>query len=220
MPKVQKFKKINDKFVETGCYLGDGIQLALDSGFEEIFSIELAPKYIKVCEDRFVNKKINFIEGDSYTELSRLLNRFPVDKFTYWLDGHYSGNDTGRGVKDFPIMEELEVILRRDVSGENNPNFGQGWKQKNYWQNLSKEERLEISAKNSQSALKQWSDKEGADKKRSGMIGKNKTRKTQTQEEFEKMQIERQREALSHVFYFSENQKRGKNNYSRRGIID
>jgi hypothetical protein len=118
MPKVQKFKKITDKFVETGCYLGDGIQLALDSGFDEIFSIELAPKYIKFCEDRFVNKKINFIEGDSYTELSRLLNRFPVDKFTYWLDGHYSGNDTGRGVKDFPIMEELEVILRRDVSGE------------------------------------------------------------------------------------------------------
>lgn len=118
MPKKLKFKKITDKFIETGCYLGDGIQLALDSGFKDIFSIELSSKYIKICENRFFNKKINFIEGDSYTELYNLLCRFPDEKFTYWLDGHYSGGDTGRGIIDFPIMKELEVILKRNISGE------------------------------------------------------------------------------------------------------
>ena len=118
MPKVKKFKKITDKFIETGCYLGDGIQLAIDSGFEEIFTIELVEKYINICKNRFSNKKINFIQGDSYLELSKLLDSFPEDKFTYWLDGHYSSSDTGRGIKDFPIMEELEAILKRNVNGE------------------------------------------------------------------------------------------------------
>jgi hypothetical protein len=118
MPKVKNFKKITDKFIETGCYLGDGIQLAIDSGFEEIFTIELVEKYINICKNRFVNNNINFIQGDSYVELSNLLDKFPNDRFTYWLDGHYSSADTGRGVKDFPIMEELEAILKRDVDGE------------------------------------------------------------------------------------------------------
>jgi hypothetical protein len=117
MPKVKKFKKITNKFIETGCYLGDGIQLAMDSGFEEIYSIELSDKFIKICQDRF-QYNVNLIKGDSYTELSILLEKYPNDSFTYWLDGHYSGVGTGRGVKDFPIMEEIECILKRKISGE------------------------------------------------------------------------------------------------------
>ncbi len=118
MPKVEKFKKITNKFIETGCYLGDGIQLAIESGFDEIYSIELADKYIQICQDRFIGKNINLIKGDSYSELSNLLKNFPNDKFTYWLDGHYSGGDTGRGIKDFPIIEEIDCILKREIFGE------------------------------------------------------------------------------------------------------
>lgn len=117
MPKVKKFKKITNKFIETGCYLGDGIQLAMDSGFEEIYSIELSDKFIEICQGRFQNN-VNLIKGDSYTELPILLEKYPNDSFTYWLDGHYSGVGTGRGVKDFPIMEEIECILKREISGE------------------------------------------------------------------------------------------------------
>ena len=117
MPKVEKFKKITNKFIETGCYLGDGIQLAIDSGFEEIYSIEIEEKFIKICQDRF-KKNINFIKGDSYFELAKILEKHPNDSFTYWLDGHYSGPGTGMGVKEFPIIEELEFILKRKVEGE------------------------------------------------------------------------------------------------------
>ena len=120
MPKIEKFKKITNKFIETGCYLGDGIQLAIDSGFEEIYSIEIMDKFVNICKDRFKNSNldINIIKGDSLSELPLLLRMYPNDGFTYWLDGHYSGSETGRGIKDFPIMEEIECILSRGVSGE------------------------------------------------------------------------------------------------------
>ena len=117
MPKVKNFKKVTNKFIETGCYLGDGIQLAIDSGFEEIYSIEIEDKFIEICQNKFQNK-VNLIKGDSYNELSRLLEKYSNDSFTYWLDGHYSGPGTGKGVKDFPIMEEIECILKRDIRGE------------------------------------------------------------------------------------------------------
>jgi len=29
----------------------------------------------------------------------------------FWLDGHYSGGNTGKGEKETPIMEEIETIL-------------------------------------------------------------------------------------------------------------
>jgi hypothetical protein len=75
----------------------------------------------------------------------------------------------------------------RDVSGENNPNYGNGEAIKKW----SKANPEKASERNRKAALTQWSDKEGADKKRLGMIGKKRTRKTQTQEEFEKMQGEK-----------------------------
>lgn len=119
MPKKLKFKKKTNKFIETGSYMGDGIQLAMDSGFDDIFSIEVSNKYFKICEERFIgNKNVKMILGDSMYELSKLLDNYRNDRFTYWLDGHYSDGDTGRGSKDFPIMIELESILKRNVNGE------------------------------------------------------------------------------------------------------
>ena len=41
MPRIEKFKNKTSNFIETGSYLGDGIQLAIDSGFDNIYSIEL-----------------------------------------------------------------------------------------------------------------------------------------------------------------------------------
>jgi hypothetical protein len=119
MPIKNKFKKINENFIETGSYLGDGIQMALDSGFNNVFSIEITDKYHDVCRERFSkNEKVKLIKGDSYTELDNLLINNKDMLFTYWLDGHYSGGDTGFGILEFPIIEELNTILKRNVVGE------------------------------------------------------------------------------------------------------
>ena len=42
---VDNFKRFkNELFIETGSFYGEGIQQAIDAGFENIISIELSPK--------------------------------------------------------------------------------------------------------------------------------------------------------------------------------
>jgi hypothetical protein len=36
----------------------------------------------------------------------------------YWLDGHHSAGNTGRGAKDTPIREELDAVFARGHPGD------------------------------------------------------------------------------------------------------
>jgi len=115
----QLFKRRTAEFIETGSHTGIGIQLALMSGFSKIYSIELVDNYFNECVEKFKNNSnVYLILGDSYFKLKELLDNNPNIPFTYWLDGHYSGGDTGFGVEESPLMKELETILSREVKGE------------------------------------------------------------------------------------------------------
>jgi hypothetical protein len=117
--RFENFKQKTKAFIETGSYIGLGIDLAIRSGFETIYSIELAEHYYNECKAKFKNDdRVNLILGDSYYKLEELLNDNPNTQFTYWLDGHYSGGDTGFGVKETPLMKELGIILSRPILGE------------------------------------------------------------------------------------------------------
>jgi hypothetical protein len=99
-------------FVETGSYQGDGIQNALDAGFEEIYSIELSPRWFNYCTDRFQNNPhVHLYLGDSSTVLRMVLEEID-EPATFWLDGHCSlGNPlTAKGDRNSPILEELDLI--------------------------------------------------------------------------------------------------------------
>ena len=115
----RKFIKKTENFIETGSYYGDGIQLALESGFQKVYSIELSLDLYNHCKNRFdKNENVEIILGDSTYKLKEILEKNPDSKFTYWLDGHYSGGVTAKGDKECPLREELESILSRDVEGE------------------------------------------------------------------------------------------------------
>lgn len=119
MPKKNKFINKNNHFIETGSLYGDGIQIALESGFKKIISIEIDKSLYEHCVNRFQNNpEVEVVLGDSAFVLEKLLNDFRDTSFTYWLDGHYSGGITGFGIKEFPIMEELKAILQRNVENE------------------------------------------------------------------------------------------------------
>jgi hypothetical protein len=118
MPKETLFKLKTNKFIETGSYEGGGIELALESGFDTVYSIEITDHYYNFCCEKFKdNPKVKMVNGDSYIELEKLIS-LSDEPFTYWLDGHYSGGNTGIGIELFPIMQELESILKRGVDGE------------------------------------------------------------------------------------------------------
>lgn len=115
MSKPSLFKKSNNVFVETGCFVGEGIQLALKSGFEAVYSIEIFEKFYNHCQIAFANNpKVNVVLGDSSKDLYDLI-QYIDEPITFWLDGHFSGEGTGRGEVEFPLIEELEQIKQHHI---------------------------------------------------------------------------------------------------------
>ena len=104
-------KILNDVFIETGAYLGGGIQAALNIGFKEIHCIELAEKYYNICKNKFKDyPQVHLHLGDSGVVLPKIIKN--INKgITFWLDGHYSSCDTACAT-DYcsPIQLELDAI--------------------------------------------------------------------------------------------------------------
>jgi hypothetical protein len=102
-------------FVETGSYQGDGIIAASLVNFEEIHSIELSPKYFQFCKKRFASAPhVHVWQGDSGVVLEEVIRNIH-EPITFWLDAHFSGNDTAKGETNNPILRELEIIKNHPI---------------------------------------------------------------------------------------------------------
>lgn len=114
--KKETFKKyLNPCLVETGSYTGDGIQDALDAGFERVVSIELSEKFYKRCVERFKNNpNVVIIHGDSADVLYDAIKSISTP-ITFWLDGHWSDGETAYGKKNSPLMEEFAQIAKHHI---------------------------------------------------------------------------------------------------------
>lgn len=97
--------------VETGTYMGEMVE-ALRESFERVYSIELSEKYAQRARRYFCGKKnVKILQGDSGDVIGGLMKE--IDRpALFWLDGHWSADETARGKKSTPVMEELEHILR------------------------------------------------------------------------------------------------------------
>jgi len=102
-------------FVETGTYYGQTLIKAIRMGFEEIYSVELSEHYYNMCNDKFDKyKNVNIMLGNSGDVLGDIIPKLD-EQSTFWLDGHYSGGNTGRGDKQCPVIEELEQIEKSNI---------------------------------------------------------------------------------------------------------
>jgi hypothetical protein len=108
---LEEYKKDINIFIETGSLRGDTIYIALDLGFNKIYSIELSDKYYNFCVDRFKHQeKVTLLQGDSELILgSKIINQL-TERALFWLDGHYSGYDTALGAHACPLIGELISI--------------------------------------------------------------------------------------------------------------
>jgi hypothetical protein len=108
---TENFKKYKSNlFIETGSFQGDGIQQALDAGYEKVISIELSEKYFEISRNRFISDpRVTIVKGDSYKVLPSILNEIK-EKCTFWLDGHHSCGDTALGDYWAPLIQELDAI--------------------------------------------------------------------------------------------------------------
>jgi hypothetical protein len=99
-------------FVESGSYLGDGIQDALDAGFERVISFEVAPGLYEKARLRFLNDpRVTVHHAPSQ---SMKLDDIK-DRAFFWLDGHFSTPETGYHRTLCPVLEELDVIARHPI---------------------------------------------------------------------------------------------------------
>lgn len=102
-----------DVWIETGSYLGDGVEKAINAGYSKIISIELSEYYYAITRDRYSsNKDVNIVLGRSYEVLPRILTDESVagKKILFWLDAHYSMCGTAGRDDPNPLLKELKVI--------------------------------------------------------------------------------------------------------------
>lgn len=101
----------NPVFVETGSFAGDGIQAALDAGFEQVHSIELSERWAAHCRERFTEErkicKVFIHECDS----AHMALKHQDTQITFWLDAHeVRGYESAKG--PCPLLRELEQIAQ------------------------------------------------------------------------------------------------------------
>lgn len=109
------FKKyINNYFIETGSYRGDGIQNAINSGFKNIISVELFEENYKHCVNRFKNQKFVKLYHGSSSDLLYEMMKDIKDNATIWLDAHYSGKNTAKTEEKYfsPILMEIRELAK------------------------------------------------------------------------------------------------------------
>lgn len=106
-----RYKKNLSVFIETGTADGDGIQSAINAGFEEIYSIELSEDLYNRAKERFAdNPNVHLIRGSSEIELPKLLTT-TKQPFLLWLDAHASGGQYIGELMYHYLPKELKSIL-------------------------------------------------------------------------------------------------------------
>jgi hypothetical protein len=104
----KKYKGNHKLFFETGTHKGDGVQNALDMGFEEVISIEILPELYEGCVNRFKGKedKVHLFLGDSNERMEEMLELIKEPSLIF-LDGHF---DNGN-----PLWKELEILNNHPI---------------------------------------------------------------------------------------------------------
>jgi hypothetical protein len=115
-----------------------------------LYTIEIKPEFYTNLIRNYNGNKIKFILGDSSVVLDDLTKHITGNS-VFFLDGHWSAGNTGRGTKDCPLYEELKsihdnfkpkgIIIIDDVRlFGNGPNNGEICN----WEDISTEKILSI----------------------------------------------------------------------------
>lgn len=114
---ARRFVSRHRIFIETGTNNGDGVQCALDAGFQMVVSIEFYPMARERAKRRFSGDgRVAILQGDSAVELGRYLTGVH-EPALFWLDAHFmSGMEVSQPLATpCPVLRELEAILRHQV---------------------------------------------------------------------------------------------------------
>jgi hypothetical protein len=101
-------------FVETGTFLGE-TTLAMSSIFDRCWTVEIDTSLYQQALRRFEGRKnITALHGDSAIRITDILGEIDAPA-VFWLDGHYSRANTGRGTIDTAVVNELTRIFEHPI---------------------------------------------------------------------------------------------------------
>ena len=95
-------------FVETGTNKGVTI-FNMEKFFQKLYTIELKYEFYNNCKNIYKGNKINFLNGDSLLKLKELVPELKLNSI-FFLDAHYMTGNTPTGIKECPLIEEIESI--------------------------------------------------------------------------------------------------------------
>lgn len=106
---------VGDTFVETGTYMGDTVELALEAEFSRVHSTELDPTLFGAAVSKFCdNPQVSIWLGDSALLLPEIVSKIK-DPATFWLDAHASGPLPGGVSGGSPVLDELKAIAASPI---------------------------------------------------------------------------------------------------------
>jgi len=114
LDKFPAYKAIKT-FVETGTYKGETSRLA-SKVFDVVHTIEIMPSLYQEARLTGCNAGITNIIyhlGDS-VQILKHLQLVPVPS-VFFIDAHQSGCDTGNNGTNVPLLQELDVILEKNM---------------------------------------------------------------------------------------------------------
>jgi hypothetical protein len=101
-------------FVETGTYHGETVA-AVKQLYASVISIEVDDAlYRKACARFATDNNVHIVFGDCASEMPAILAGLQGPA-VFWLDGHYSGGETGMGEVEDPILVSLNQIASHPV---------------------------------------------------------------------------------------------------------
>ena len=96
-------------FIETGTLNGETI-IPMSNFFEELYTIERVPELYSIFKKNNTKDNITPLLGDSYNIMPLLCKKINKNA-VFFLDGHYSGGGTGKGIYEVPLYSELKSIM-------------------------------------------------------------------------------------------------------------
>lgn len=104
-----KYKLQN--FIETGCWIGQGLEFAQSIGFNNLYSCDINDSFVSICKEKFT--KAIIMHHPSTEFLKKILPDI-LGPSLFWLDAHYPvhyGHTTENNNTKFPLLEEVRLVL-------------------------------------------------------------------------------------------------------------
>ena len=111
--QTKRSKKFFDKtfevFVESGTHLGHSIT-SLNKYFKKLYTVEISEHYYNLCKEAFLGlDNVDLVLGDSLKVFPTFIEKINTSAI-FWLDGHWSCGNTGKGDIEVPLLEEIKII--------------------------------------------------------------------------------------------------------------